>query len=98
MAFVRKLRNAFDLPASEFPTGPFPADKLTYKSARAVMYRTPAQADGLGTMSWIKKNGSPIDGVAMLVGDAPDLVHVVVRLPDSLRWLAPSIIGQVARR
>ena len=93
--FVTGMVKAEDLPASWFPFGPYPKDALTYKSKTVVEYRTPAQADGLGTVSWLKKNNSPIEGVAILVGETPDLVFLHVRLPAALTGLASVIIHQV---
>ena len=78
--------------------GPYPKDVLTYKSDRRVEYRTPAQADGLGTYdSSLKKNGSPIEGVAMLTGRTPDLLLLSVRLPPGLNGLTSVIVRQVER-
>ena len=96
--FVTELLADFTTPRSEFPEGPFPSDLLTNRSDRAVVYRTPGGTEGLGTQSWVKRNDAPIDGVVKLVDDTPDLVHLVVRLPESLRWLAPAIIREVERR
>jgi hypothetical protein len=93
--FVTNLTDSFLLPASEFTFGPYPKDTLTYKSNRAVEYKTPAQTDGLGTHLWLKKNGSPIEGVAMLVGQTPDLLLVSVRLPAELGGLTSVIVRQV---
>ena len=56
--------------------GPYPKDALTYRNNRMVEYKIPAQTDGLGTHSWLKKSVSPIEGVAMLVGPTPDLLLV----------------------
>lgn len=80
--------------------GPFPDDVLTYKSKTAVEYKTPAQTNGLGTHSALKKNGSPIEGVAMLIGEmpqAPDLLLLSVRLPPELAGLMPAIVRQFER-
>jgi hypothetical protein len=82
-------------PASEYPFGPYPSDELTYKSDRVVEYRTPALADGLGTHSSLKKNGSPIEGVAILSGEPPDLILLSVRLPRKIAGLTPVIVRQV---
>jgi len=87
----------FDMPANSFTFGPFPKDVLSYKSNRLVEYKTPAQTEGLGTHLWIKQNGSPIGGVAMLVGKAPDLLLLSVRLPPELNGLTAVIIRQVER-
>lgn len=84
-------------PARSFTFGPYPKDVLNYKSNRLVEYRTPAQTDGLGTHSWLKKNGTPIEGVAMLLGETPDLVLLSVRLPPELSGLTSVIVRQVER-
>jgi hypothetical protein len=55
-------------PPDTFSLGPYPKDLLTSKSATVVEYTTPAQTEGLGTHSDLKKNDSPIDGVTILVG------------------------------
>ena len=93
--FVDGVMAAFETPATEFPSGPFPGDRLTYRGNRAVIYRTEPGAEGLGTLAWVRfaRKGPAIEGVAVLVGDAPDLKHVSMRLPERLRWLAPSILG-----
>lgn len=84
-------------PASSFPFGPYPKDKLTYKSKRTVEYFTPAHTEGLGTMSWLKKNDEPIRGVAILTGSTPSLLLLSVRLSPKLDDLTPAIVRQVER-
>jgi hypothetical protein len=37
-----------------------------------------------GTNRSVKKNGSPINGVAILLGQTPDLVFLPVRVPGGL--------------
>ncbi len=93
-AFVKSVREMFDLPADTFPSGPHPADKLAYPRPRVVEFRTPSQTDGLGTDSWMAKGGTPIDGVAILVGDTPDLLLLSVRLPPGLAGLTTTIVRQ----
>jgi len=83
--------------AAQFPRGPYPNDRLTYKSKSVVEYVTPAQMEGLGTHSWLEMNDEPISGVAILVGSPPDLFQLSVRLPPELRNLTPVIVGQVER-
>ena len=95
MAFATKLEDAGLGRPLKFD--PYPKDALTYRSNRVVEYKTPAQADGLGTYSWLKKVGSPIEGVAMLVGPTPDLQLLSVRLPPELNGLTPIIIRQFER-
>ena len=90
-----KFLEGFDLATSSLAFGPYPQDALTYKSNRVVEYKTPAQTDGLGTQSWLKRNGRPIEGVAMLVGQTPDLLRLSVRLPPELNGLRGVIVHQV---
>jgi hypothetical protein len=83
--------------ASSFPFGPYPTDKLIYRSNEMVEYETPANTDGLGTNSRLKKNANSISGVSVLVGDAPDLMQLSLRLPSNLADLKLSIIQQAER-
>lgn len=94
-AFVRKVIAEGIEPASNFPFGAYPNDKLTSKSKDRVEYQTPAQMDGLGTRTRLLKNAEPISGVEILVGGTPDLLSLAVRLPPDLSDLAPTIIQQV---
>jgi hypothetical protein len=94
-AFVTGIMKSFDQPASEYTFGPYPSDTLKYKSSTVVEYTTPAQSEELGTRSWLKRNSSPIEGVAMLVGHTPDLLLLSVRLPDDLASLTPSVVSQI---
>jgi hypothetical protein len=96
-AFVRKVIKEGLEPSSAFPFGPYPRDKLNYKGPEIVEYQTPSGADGLGTSSWLRKNANPITGVAILVGETPDLLQLSVRLPTNLTNSTPSIIRQVER-
>lgn len=96
-AFVADVVEMFDRPASYFPFGPYPKDTVIYKNKTVVEYRTPAQTEGLGTGSWLQKNDSPINGVAILTGQTPDLVLLAVRLPAGLGGLTSAIVDQVER-
>ncbi len=80
-----------------FKFRPYPKDALTYKSKTVVEYRTPAQTDGLGTYLWLKKNGSPIEGVAILAGQTPNLLLLSVRLLPELNELTSIIVHQIER-
>ena len=84
-------------PPSDFPFGPYPKDKLTYKSHEIVEYETPAQSEGLGTKSRLRKNADPIRGVEILSGEALDLLSLAVQLPKDLSDLAPIIVEQVEK-
>ena len=96
--FVANVVREFDIPASSFPSGVYPADRLVYKSSAVVEYETPARMEGLGTHSFLQRNDSPIEGVAILIGQpAPDLLFLTLRLPPRLHHLTELIIGQVER-
>ena len=45
----------------------------------------------------VKKDGGLIDGVAILVGQTPNLVLLKVRLPDDQSKLASEIVRHVER-
>src|SRR5271169_117631 len=67
-----------DLP---LPSRPYPDDTLTYRSQRMVEFKAPARKEGLGTYeSSLGKSDIPAEGVAILVGDPPDVVLLSVRL------------------
>ena len=91
---VREMKD-FDPPENPLELGPFPTDRLSHRSTRVVEYKTPADADGLGTHSALRKNSSPIDGVAILVGPDPDLLLLALRLPSALAGLTPAIVTHV---
>lgn len=93
--FVRNVIEEGIEPASSFPFGPYPKDKLTYRSPKIVEYETPADTDGLGTNSRLQKSADPIRGTAILVGQVPDLVLLSVRLPPQQRNLTRIIMQQV---
>ncbi|MGD0868870.1 MAG: hypothetical protein ABSB88_04920 [Bryobacteraceae bacterium] len=42
-------------------------------------------------------NGDPLEGIAILNGEPPDLIFLSVRLPQDLVALAPVIIREVER-
>lgn len=84
-------------PASSFPFGPYPNDRLTYKSNSIVEYETPAQCDGLGTQSRLLKNDASIRGVEILHGEETDLISLSMRLPPAFSELEASIMQQVEK-
>ena len=84
-------------PASDFPFGPYPNDKLTYRSKSVAEFETPANREGLGTSSQLQAGSSPIDGVAILSGADTDLVLLSARLSEKDRDLIPAIVGQVEK-
>ncbi len=82
-------------PKANFPAGPYPADKLTYRTPTLVEFATPAGKDGLGTADRLAKGALPVIGLAKLVGpaDGPDLYLLSVRLPAAQAALAPAIVA-----
>ncbi|MGD0547720.1 MAG: hypothetical protein ABR991_07800 [Terracidiphilus sp.] len=97
MDFVRNVIAEGNKLASSYPTGSYPNDKLTYRSKEIVEYQTPANTEGLGTRSRLKLNGNPVNGVAILFGDEPSLLHLSMRLPSESDNLIQIIIQQVER-
>ena len=94
-AFVEKVIKERIEPPSSFAFGPYPKDKLFYRSKEMVEYQTPADTDGLGTSFRLRKNARPISGVAILLGETPDLLQLSVRLPANLTGLTALIIQKI---
>jgi hypothetical protein len=84
--------------AHDYVFGPYPNDKLIVQTARLVQFQTPPHSEGLGTMGHFKANDDPIDGVAILEGQNPDLLMLRVRLPREQRYLAQIIIQDLLLR
>ena len=82
-------------PASDFPIGPYPHDKLTYRAQNVVEFETPANTAGLGTDSRLLPIASPIDGVAIITGADTDLIQLSARVSEKDRDLIPFIVKQV---
>jgi len=95
---VQGLINSGDLQAGLYIFAPYPNDKLIVQTARLVQFQTPPHSEGLGTMSRLKANDDPVDGVAILEGPTPNLPMLRVRLPLKQRDLAPAIIQQLLLR
>ena len=94
--FVQSVIDEGLSPASHFPFGPYPNDKLTFQSDRIVEYQTPSHSKGLGTtVGSLQPNDYPISGVAILQGQAPDLLISMVRLPPDMNDLTSHIIRQI---
>jgi len=84
-------------PASDFPFGPYPSDKLTYRGKNIVEFVTPANTQGLGTDSRLQANASPISGVAIIAGTDTDLVQLSARVPANDSDLIPAMVGQAEK-
>jgi hypothetical protein len=96
MDFAKKVIAEDIEPASDFPSGPYPSDKLTYRNDSVVEYHTPPNAEGLGTVSRLRKDSDPIDGVAIFAtdDDASSINIIAVKLPSDMDDLKPIIIKQ----
>ena len=97
IGFVQRVIDLFDFVASEITYGPYPTDKLTYRSDDVVEFVTPPNSRGLGIMNLVKPSNDSIEGVAILYGPSPDLRLLTVRLPPELQSLSSQIIQQVER-
>ena len=82
-------------PASDFPSGPYASDKLTYRGTNTVEFETAANTQGLGTDSRLLPNASPIDGVAIIIGPDTDLIQLSARVSAKDRDRIPLIVKQV---
>jgi hypothetical protein len=82
-SFVQKVIAEGIQPASDFPTGPYASDKLTYRGKNIVEFETPANSHGLGTDSLIEMNANSILGVAIISGTDTDLTHLSARVPTA---------------
>ena len=88
-------------PVSSFVFGPSPTDELNYKDKdkKTAEFQTPAQTEGLGTNSRLRKSDLPISGAILIgaTGQPPDLAFLVIRLPPDLNDFAPIIIHRPER-
>lgn len=96
-SFVRSVISEGIQPASSFPSGPYPGDRLTYRSKEIVEFKTPANSEGLGTKSRLKKGSRPICGVAILVGRDINLLQLSMRLTPEANDLSQVIVQQIER-
>lgn len=95
--FVEKVveENAkSDAPAISFDYGPYKTDTLEYADANLVKFKTPANAEGLGTRLLLQKSEDAISGLVVLIGAEPDMVQVSARLPADKVDLKQFIIKQ----
>ncbi len=84
-------------PASDFPSGPYPTDKLTYSGKNVVEFETPGSAQGLGTDLRLQMNASPIDGVAIISGEDIDLTEITARFSSADQDLIAAMVAQAER-
>jgi len=97
-AFAQNVVQEGVEPASNFPAGPYPSDRMTTRSGELVEFATPANTVGFGTdvntNTRLKPGADPAQGAVALVGGTPDLLFAVVRLSPDLQALSGPIIGQ----
>lgn len=94
MDFVRQVIAEGIEPASEFPRGPYPDDRLIYRTQTLVDFETPGHRKGLGTASRLEPNGQPIRGFVSLSfrpNEDPYDISLEMRLPSNLTTLASPI-------
>jgi hypothetical protein len=96
-AFVDEVANEGLLPSEAFRKTPFPDDRIHHLGLDQASFETPANKDGLGTMSRLVKSGDPISGVAKIDVDN-NVTLLVVRLDSALRDLSPTILTTVSPR
>ena len=95
MEFVRDIASEGFAPASSFPIGQYATDTLQRRGKNIVEFETPPHTEGLGSHSRLEINASPIDGVAILVGDEPDLIKLSMRLPPPYQRLSRVVIEEL---
>lgn len=104
-SFVESVIAMGFLPASDFPFGPFPADRLTYLNERVVEFETPPGSEGLGTYGELRPTSNSIRGVAICLltpeaekGNDVSLLRLALRLPQNMKDLVPTIIKEFEAR
>ena len=95
--FVKHVMAEGLVPASNFHFGPYPTDKLTYRSDHLVEFVTPTNSEGLGTACWLAKGPGAISGFAMISGPDTDLFQLNLRLSPDFDALGRTIIEQAER-
>ena len=83
-------------PRSDFHFGPFSTDVIRRFGDDVVEFTTPPNTAGMGSYSRLVPNGDPISGLAMVKPDN-SVFLLVVRLPESQRDLAATIIKTVRK-
>jgi hypothetical protein len=91
-AFVDSVASEGIWPKDAFKNDAFPHDRVRRLGPDQVSFQTPANEEGLGTMSRLVKSPDPIQGMAKMNEDN-DATLLVVRLNPALRDLAPTILG-----
>jgi hypothetical protein len=96
-AFVASVISEGLEPKSDFVFGPFPHDHIQRLNRDYVAFETPANMEGMGTMSRLVKAGDAIHGLVWMDQDN-NATMVVVRLAPGQADLADRIIGAMKPR
>jgi hypothetical protein len=91
-AFVNSVISEGIMAKSDFPIGPFPQDKIRNIGPDFVTFETPANTNGIGTMSRLVKSNAPIQGWAM-IDEGNNVTMLTVRLAPAMQDLAPIILN-----
>jgi hypothetical protein len=100
-AFTENVIKEGIRPESDFPSGPYPKDKLIYRNDLVVQFQTPPHTMGLGTEFGLTPNDEPINGVVIMQGagaeESPSLEFLIVRLTPDYGDLTAQIVQQFER-
>lgn len=83
--------------AASFIFGPYPKDKVIRHGETVVEFETPPRTEGLGAMSMLKANETPIEGVAMVLNKVPEVLTLCVRFSRDQVDLARVAVRQFER-
>ena len=77
----------------DFPFGPFPHDRVRRIGPNVVAFETPANQEGVGTMSRLVRSSAPILGRVAMNADN-DAILLAVRLDPGMGDVATAILRQ----
>ena len=95
-SFIQAVKDESIVPASQFPRGPYPHDRIRYLDSAVAAFTTPAHASGIGTEGYLESSGQPVKGIAVLSlgGDevGPGIQVLTVRLDAGRDRLETAIL------
>lgn len=94
-AFARAVIAEGLEPASDFPAGLFPGDKVLSRTPDRVVVETPPHLKGEGTASWIAADDLPVVSVVAFTANPPNGGFLSAKLPPEQRDLLPVLLGQL---
>lgn len=96
--FVTRNLRDWQFPPEDYRLGPRPGDLLQAKSERVVAFQRAEGLDGFGPSSFFLKGPGRIEGEVVLgTSEAPWLLRLSIRLPQTMRYLIPVILGEFER-